>query len=65
MAQIIRSDADIGFFEVQAEAYMDMGRGSPSHAQLCALRERYALSLHESGFRSARLGRYRRGSGPP
>jgi uncharacterized protein (UPF0276 family) len=44
MAQIIRGDADIGFFEVQAEAYLE--RGGPSHAQLYALRERYALSLH-------------------
>jgi uncharacterized protein (UPF0276 family) len=44
MARIIRSDVDIGFFEVQAEAYLE--RGGPSHAQLCALRERYALSLH-------------------
>ena len=48
MAQIIRSDADIGFFEVQAEAYLE--RGGPSHAQLCALRERYALSLHGVGL---------------
>jgi uncharacterized protein (UPF0276 family) len=48
MAQIIRSDADIGFFEVQAEAYLE--RSGPSHAQLCALRERYALSLHGVGL---------------
>ena len=48
MAEILRSDADIGFFEVQAEAYLQ--RGGPSHAQLCALRERYALSLHRAGL---------------
>jgi uncharacterized protein (UPF0276 family) len=48
MPHIIRSDADIGFFEVQAEDYM--GSGGPSHAQLCALRERYALSLHGAGL---------------
>src|SRR6516225_2199133 len=48
MPQIIHSDADIGFFEVQAEAYM--GRGGSSHAQLCALRERYALSRHGVGL---------------
>jgi uncharacterized protein (UPF0276 family) len=48
MAEIIRSDADIGFFEVRAEDYV--GRGGPSHAQLCALRERYALSLHGVGL---------------
>ena len=34
----------IGFFEVHAENYM--GAGGPPHAQLAALRQRYALSLH-------------------
>jgi uncharacterized protein (UPF0276 family) len=34
----------LGFFEVHAENYM--GAGGPPHAQLTALRERYAISLH-------------------
>jgi len=34
----------IGFFEVHAENYMCAG--GPPHAQLAALRQRYALSLH-------------------
>src|SRR5580692_1974954 len=34
----------VGFFEVHAENYM--GAGGPPHAQLRALRERYALSIH-------------------
>jgi uncharacterized protein len=38
----------IGFFEVHAENYM--GAGGPPHAQLGALRERYALSLHGVGL---------------
>ena len=38
----------IGFFEVHAENYM--GAGGPPHAQLTALRERYALSLHGVGL---------------
>jgi uncharacterized protein (UPF0276 family) len=48
MEEIIRSNADIGFFEVHAENYM--GAGGLPHAQLCALRERYALSLHGVGL---------------
>jgi uncharacterized protein len=38
----------IGFFEVHAENYM--GAGGPPHAQLGALRERYALSVHGVGL---------------
>lgn len=38
----------LGFFEVHAENYM--GGGGPPHAQLGALRERYALSIHGVGL---------------
>ena len=38
----------IGFFEVHAENYL--GAGGPPHAQLGALRERYALSVHGVGL---------------
>jgi uncharacterized protein len=38
----------LGFFEVHAENYM--GAGGPPHAQLGALRERYALSVHGVGL---------------
>jgi uncharacterized protein len=38
----------LGFFEVHAENYM--GAGGPPHAQLGALRERYALSVHGIGL---------------
>ena len=38
----------IGFFEVHAENYM--GAGGPPHAQLAALRQRYALSVHGVGL---------------
>src|SRR5215813_12277337 len=38
----------IGFFEVHAENYMCAG--GPPHAQLAALRQRYALSLHGVGL---------------
>ena len=38
----------VGFFEVHAENYM--GAGGPPHAQLGALRERYALSIHGVGL---------------
>ena len=38
----------IGFFEVHAENCM--GAGGPPHAQLAALRQRYALSLHGVGL---------------
>ena len=42
--EIIAAPQPVGFFEVHAENYM--GAGGPPHAQLRALRERYALSLH-------------------
>ena len=38
----------IGFFEVHAENYM--GAGGRPHAQLAALREHYALSVHGVGL---------------
>lgn len=41
---IVAAAQPIGFFEVHAENYM--GAGGPPHAQLGALRERYALSVH-------------------
>lgn len=45
---ILESAADIGFFEVHAENYM--GAGGLPHAQLRAIRERYALSVHGVGM---------------
>jgi uncharacterized protein len=45
---IIAAPQPIGFFEVHAENYM--GAGGEPHAQLGALRERYALSLHGVGL---------------
>jgi uncharacterized protein len=45
---ILAAAQPIGFFEVHAENYM--GAGGPRHAQLCALRERYALSIHGVGL---------------
>jgi uncharacterized protein (UPF0276 family) len=45
---ILAAPQPIGFFEVHAENYM--GAGGPPHAQLTALRERYALSLHGVGL---------------
>jgi uncharacterized protein len=45
---IIGAAQPIGFFEVHAENYM--GAGGPPHAQLTALRERYALSVHGVGL---------------
>jgi uncharacterized protein (UPF0276 family) len=45
---IIAAAQPIGFFEVHAENYM--GAGGEPHAQLRALRERYALSLHGVGL---------------
>jgi uncharacterized protein (UPF0276 family) len=46
--EIIAAKQPIGFFEVHAENFM--GAGGPPHAQLRALRERYALSLHGVGL---------------
>ena len=45
---ILATPQPIGFFEVHAENYM--GAGGPPHAQLTALRERYALSVHGVGL---------------
>ncbi len=45
---ILAAAQPIGFFEVHAENYM--GAGGPPHAQLAALRERYALSIHGVGL---------------
>lgn len=47
-AAILAAAQPIGFFEVHAENYM--GAGGPPHAQLTALRERYALSIHGVGL---------------
>jgi uncharacterized protein len=46
--EILSSAQPIGFFEIHAENYM--GAGGPPHAQLGALRERYALSVHGVGL---------------
>jgi uncharacterized protein (UPF0276 family) len=45
---IIAARQPIGFFEVHAENYM--GAGGPPHAQLRALAEQYALSIHGVGL---------------
>ena len=45
---ILATEQPLGFFEVHAENYM--GAGGPPHAQLGALRERYALSVHGVGL---------------
>jgi uncharacterized protein (UPF0276 family) len=45
---IVAAPQPLGFFEVHAENYM--GAGGPPHAQLGALRERYALSVHGVGL---------------
>jgi uncharacterized protein (UPF0276 family) len=45
---ILAAPQPLGFFEVHAENYM--GAGGPPHAQLGALRERYALSVHGVGL---------------
>jgi uncharacterized protein len=45
---IVAAVQPVGFFEVHAENYM--GAGGPPHAQLGALRERYALSIHGVGL---------------
>jgi hypothetical protein len=45
---ILAAPEPVGFFEVHAENYM--GDGGPPHAQLTALRECYALSVHGVGL---------------
>ncbi|TKT70811.1 DUF692 domain-containing protein [Afipia massiliensis] len=51
---IMASDQPVGFFEIHAENYM--GDGGAPHAQLHALRERYALSLHGVGLSIGSMG---------
>ena len=46
--EIVEAPQPLGFFEVHAENYM--GAGGAPHAQLRALRERYALSIHGVGL---------------
>jgi uncharacterized protein (UPF0276 family) len=48
VAEILGTVPAMGFFEVHAENYM--GAGGPPHAQLRAIRDRYALSLHGVGL---------------
>jgi uncharacterized protein (UPF0276 family) len=45
---ILAAAQPIGFLEVHAENYM--GAGGPPHAQLAALREHFALSVHGVGL---------------
>lgn len=47
-SDILAGDAPIGFVEIHAENYM--GDGGPAHAQLSALHERFALSVHGVGL---------------
>jgi uncharacterized protein (UPF0276 family) len=46
--EIVEAPQPLGFLEVHAENYM--GAGGAPHAQLSALRERYALSIHGVGL---------------
>ena len=47
-SDIVAGPQPIGFVEIHAENYM--GAGGPAHAQLRALCERYALSVHGVGL---------------
>jgi uncharacterized protein (UPF0276 family) len=47
-AAIQSGEQPVGFVEIHAENYM--GAGGPPHAQLRALRERFALSVHGVGL---------------
>src|SRR5271169_731206 len=47
-SDIVATPQPLGFFEVHAENYM--GAGGRPHAELRALRERYALSIHGVGL---------------
>ncbi|MCB9994074.1 MAG: DUF692 domain-containing protein [Hyphomicrobiaceae bacterium] len=47
-ADIAKSEAEVGFFEVHAENYM--GEGGMPHRILTAIRERYPLSVHGVGL---------------
>jgi len=48
LRDILAAPQPVGFFEIHAENYM--GAGGAPHAQLSALRERYALSVHGVGL---------------
>ena len=48
VADILQDQQPIRFVEIHAENYM--GAGGPPHAQLRALRERFALSVHGVGL---------------
>lgn len=50
----LSDDQPLGFLEIHAENYM--GAGGPPHAQLSALRERYALSVHGVGLSIGGMG---------
>jgi len=51
---ILAAAQPVEFFEVHAENYM--GAGGPPHAQLGALRERHALSVHGVGLSIGSMG---------
>ncbi|MDP2371407.1 DUF692 domain-containing protein [Rhodoferax sp.] len=46
--EILKTEPDVGFFEVHAENYMV--EGGPFHHYLTRIRERYALSVHGVGL---------------
>lgn len=48
VAQILETEAKVGFFEVHAENYM--GDGGVPHRQLTDIRDRYPISLHGVGL---------------
>lgn len=48
VAEILETQADVGFFEVHAENYF--GAGGPPHRRLTAIREAYTLSIHGVGL---------------
>lgn len=52
--EILDTSPDIGWFEIHAENYM--GEGGPPHHYLAAIRDRYLVSLHGVGLRSAAVG---------
>jgi uncharacterized protein len=54
MADILRDEQKVGFFEVHAENYM--GRGGAPHAALERLRQDYPIFLHGVGLSIGSLG---------
>lgn len=46
--EILKSEPDVGWFEVHPENYM--GAGGPPHKYLAAVREKYPISLHGVGM---------------